>query len=527
MPPDRRPEGDNVTWIPGYWAWDDERSDFLWVSGTWRALPPGRAWMAGYWAKTTQGFQWTSGYWADAAAQATTYLAAPPATIEAGPNIVAPSIDYAWTPGCWLWYQGRYAWGPGYWAQGRSDWDWTPRSLCLDPSRIHLRRWLLGLLGRAARGPLCARPLCARSVCTARLPLLAKHCDRPGRVHGPICSCVRVSTHYYFGDYYAASYYQAGFYTSFSFQSSRHGYDPFYSHQRWEHRSDREWEHRVEASYQYRRDHESARPPRTWAEQRSINPNTAGNKQNHALVAMPIHQLATSKASTLGLQPLASAERQKLAQRGQEVQKSRDLRRTIESKPVETSGRKPGAVRGPAKAPLPRSPIVAKPANQFVRNQAPPKAQQAPNPDLRIQPAGPTVGRQPNADRNHPQPEARQPQSEKKSSPGRSEAKPGAMNTVPAPGLRQASKPAVTALEPQAPGRQNLGRSLEPAPKASSISLSKARQAPAWRAKHELTASEQGRAKPTKSQGKSVAEQPTPPPKPAIPPPVQEAHPRR
>ena len=43
VPPEERPEGDNVTWIPGYWAWDDERSDFLWVSGTWRALPPGRA----------------------------------------------------------------------------------------------------------------------------------------------------------------------------------------------------------------------------------------------------------------------------------------------------------------------------------------------------------------------------------------------------------------------------------------------------------------------------------------------------
>ena len=40
LPPDQRPEGANVMWIPGYWGWDDERSDFLWVSGVWRALPP-------------------------------------------------------------------------------------------------------------------------------------------------------------------------------------------------------------------------------------------------------------------------------------------------------------------------------------------------------------------------------------------------------------------------------------------------------------------------------------------------------
>src|ERR1043165_2148500 len=89
VPPEERPAGDNVTWIPGYWAWDDERSDFLWISGTWRALPPGRAWIAGYWGQTTQGYQWTSGYWADATAQETTYLPPPPATVEAGPNIIA------------------------------------------------------------------------------------------------------------------------------------------------------------------------------------------------------------------------------------------------------------------------------------------------------------------------------------------------------------------------------------------------------------------------------------------------------
>jgi hypothetical protein len=54
-----------------------------------------------------------------------------------------------------------------------------------------------------------------------------------------------VYEHYYFGDYYAASYVRGGYYASYSFQSSRYGYDPFYAHQRWEHRQDREWEHRV------------------------------------------------------------------------------------------------------------------------------------------------------------------------------------------------------------------------------------------------------------------------------------------
>ena len=42
QPPETRPEGENVVWLPGYWHWDDDRQDFLWVSGVWRAVPPGR-----------------------------------------------------------------------------------------------------------------------------------------------------------------------------------------------------------------------------------------------------------------------------------------------------------------------------------------------------------------------------------------------------------------------------------------------------------------------------------------------------
>ncbi len=56
LPPDQKPEGANVAWIPGYWGWDDERSDFLWVSGVWRALPPGRQWVPGLLEQLRAGF---------------------------------------------------------------------------------------------------------------------------------------------------------------------------------------------------------------------------------------------------------------------------------------------------------------------------------------------------------------------------------------------------------------------------------------------------------------------------------------
>jgi hypothetical protein len=413
VPPEEKPEGDNITWIPGYWAWDDERSDFLWVSGTWRALPPGRAWMAGYWGKTPQGYQWTSGYWADATARETTYLPPPPATVEAGPNLAAPSLDYGWTPGCWIWYQGRYAWRPGYWAPGRADWAWMPAHYVWTPRGYIFvggfwdypveRRGLLFAPVYFQAGVYSPRAYSYSPTIVIDLGVFTDHLFlRPSYQH------------YYFGDYYAASYHQGGFYASFSFQSSRYGYDPIYSHQRWEHRRDPQWEHRVEASYQYRRDHDTARPPRTWVAQRQINATTPESKQNRVLVAAPIDQLAKSKVSSVRFQPVAKEERQKLAQRGQEVQTSRAQRQTLEAKTVNTPAQKPSEVSGPAKVKLPTSPIVAKPANQLGKNQAPPKPQRAPKPDPKVQPKAATSGHPSNVDKGSPQTEPRQAESEKK-----------------------------------------------------------------------------------------------------------------
>src|SRR5713226_7858396 len=56
MPPDQKPEGANVTWIPGYWVWDEERKDFIWESGIWRDIPPDRQWVPGYWNQVEDGW---------------------------------------------------------------------------------------------------------------------------------------------------------------------------------------------------------------------------------------------------------------------------------------------------------------------------------------------------------------------------------------------------------------------------------------------------------------------------------------
>src|SRR5437764_764408 len=44
LPPDQKPDGENVQWIGGYWSWDEERAEFVWVSGFWRVPPPDQRW---------------------------------------------------------------------------------------------------------------------------------------------------------------------------------------------------------------------------------------------------------------------------------------------------------------------------------------------------------------------------------------------------------------------------------------------------------------------------------------------------
>jgi hypothetical protein len=55
-PPDQKPEGDNVQWMPGYWQLDADSPDFLWVSGFWRDVPPGRRWVPGAWQEVEGGW---------------------------------------------------------------------------------------------------------------------------------------------------------------------------------------------------------------------------------------------------------------------------------------------------------------------------------------------------------------------------------------------------------------------------------------------------------------------------------------
>jgi hypothetical protein len=356
VPPDQKPEGQNVTWIPGYWAWDDDRGDFIWISGIWRALPPGRQWVPGYWGQCDQGAQWTNGYWLDAKVTEVEYLPEPPATVEVGPNTGAPSAEYLWVPGCWVWHHGRYAWRPGYWALVRPDWVWVPAHYVCTPSGyVFIDGYWDYSLRR--RGVLFA-PVCFQASVYRRRGFFYS----PAIVIDPTvftdCLFLRPHyCHYYFGDYYAASHQQAGIYACFSFHN-HYGYDPIYAHERWEHRHDREWEHHVEADFKYRREHLEARPPHTLAAQMELSRSGLKPGQKSFTVAMSLDQLAKKKGTSMRFQPVAKEERERIAQHGLEIQKFRDERQRLETKaPGPVMGEPPKAAIGtPPKGTLEKLP---------------------------------------------------------------------------------------------------------------------------------------------------------------------------
>lgn len=380
IPPEQRPEGANVAWIPGYWAWDDERTDFLWVSGIWRALPPGRQWIPGYWAKSPQGTQWSAGYWADAKVTEVEYLSEPPATVEVGPNVEAPSVDHRWLPGCWLWQQNRYAWRPGYWAVGLSDWVWVPAHYIWTPR------------GYVCVGGYYDYSVARRGVLFAPVYFNASVYSRRGFFYSPVVVInpgvfathlfLRPSyCHYYFGDYYASNYSSSGFSPWFSFHTSNFGYDPFYAHQSWHHRSDRQWDSRVAADFANRRDHEEARPPRTWTAQRE----DATSSDKSFAVAASFDELATSKEAPIRFQPLAKEERQQIAQRGQEFRTTRDERQKLEAAAILPATGAPIGTVKPVKVKLPRTPITSQPVER-LGNDVPPQAIEGPRPDIKVEP---------------------------------------------------------------------------------------------------------------------------------------------
>jgi hypothetical protein len=232
IPPEIKPEGESVSWIPGYWAWDDERNEFIWVSGVWRKIPPGRRWVPGYWNEAEGGFRWVAGTWAPADVEELDLLPPPPESLEQGPNRVADSEDELWIPGCWVHRDNRYGWRPGYWSQGYANWVWIPDRYVWTPRGcLHVSGYWDYPVSR--RGYLFAPYRFRRDVYRHQDYVLAPHVAlHVDNVFSHLFVRPRCH-HYYYGDYYGSAHFNRGYLPWHHYH--KHHYCPLLSHYSWHH----------------------------------------------------------------------------------------------------------------------------------------------------------------------------------------------------------------------------------------------------------------------------------------------------
>jgi len=360
LPPDQQPDGANVNWIPGYWSWDDDRTDYIWVSGVWRDVPPGRQWIPGYWATVSGGMQWISGYWGDIAQEEVVYLPPPPESLEAGPSSPAPRPGNLWTPGCWVWQQSRYDWQPGYWVPQQQNWVWSPAHYTWTPrGSVYVPGyWDYDIVNRGVifapvyyQQPIYTRPQYRYSpVVVISLGAIVASLFVQPRSH-----------HYYFGDYYDRRYEEQGYFPWHSRRDQRYGDDPIFVHYRESQlRRDSDWDKHEDERFRHRRDNEDARPPRTLDLQRAFFKNRKGDAPEGFAIGRDLAEAVRSSDKPGRFRSINMDERKRMGERGDEVRRFQSERARLESAPADAGDAKAPRDKGePARLRMPRSPVAA------------------------------------------------------------------------------------------------------------------------------------------------------------------------
>lgn len=288
LPPDEKPEGDNVQWISGYWHFDEEKTDFIWISGFWRVPPPGRVWLPGSWRDVFGGRQWVRGFWQEIAPaqfqqpqapQQLEYLPPPPQPLEFAPSVPQPDATSFYVPGSWMW-RGHYVWRPGYWVGYRPNWVWVPAHYCATPGGYLFvdGYWDYPLERRGVLfAPVYFSPVALNRRAFFFTPSYAVSYQG---LFGALFVRRGYST-YYFGDYFEPRYTAIGFNawcgssrgTSFALNVNvGRGayYDPLWSHYQIQHRADPAFVTNIQNVYVGRYNGEVARPARTLVQQTTV-----------------------------------------------------------------------------------------------------------------------------------------------------------------------------------------------------------------------------------------------------------------
>jgi hypothetical protein len=337
-----RPQTEGAMWIPGYWSWDDQQGNFIWISGIWRNPPPGRQWVAGYWNAAPGGFQWTSGFWAPAATDAVQYYPQPPAPQEQGPTTDAPAPNAFWSPGYYDWQNNQFVWTSGFWTTGQPNWVWTPTCYSWTPR------------GYVFVSGYWDYALDHRGLVFAPVAFNPAVYARPGFVYTPsVVIDPGIFTfylfarptwcHYYFGDYFAEKFDRLGFYPWYRVGYGGYRYDPLFTYDHWYYaKRDPHWVQNLDRWHSYYRSHPDLRPPHTFAQQAKIAAAGTGRAdRRYMTIGEPLAKVARSADFPVRVTAVSAADRTRAvdvtrSQRDYQVQRSRaeatGVRATVPSK---------------------------------------------------------------------------------------------------------------------------------------------------------------------------------------------------
>ncbi|QJW99935.1 hypothetical protein FTUN_7558 [Frigoriglobus tundricola] len=319
LPPDQKPEGDNVQWIPGYWAWDDGTQNFMWISGCWRDVPPGRRWLPGHWQPVDGGWVWVAGFWAPNELTQVQYLPTPPPTLDQGPSAPPPDANSIYAPGCWVYVTNRYFWRPGHWIPYQANWVWTPPCYQWTPS------------GSIFIDGYWDYPLDQRGLLFAPAYIDPRVFGGGGRPYVPqqvvatdfllgalfVRSAAR---HYYFGDYFEPRFGKLGFVAWPDYHPVKGAYDPTFAYYHHQHAGDARWEPALRNLYKERLNGTIPRPPHSLVNQnealRAIGANKTAENFVHKDVNLthaqnvtalvPLNEIAKHRVTNLA--PIGGAK---------------------------------------------------------------------------------------------------------------------------------------------------------------------------------------------------------------------------
>ncbi|HPM82517.1 MAG TPA: hypothetical protein PLF81_17555, partial [Candidatus Anammoximicrobium sp.] len=359
-----KPAEENVIWIPGYWAWDEEREDFIYISGVWRVAPEGRRWVPGYWTQVDGGYQWVSGFWAPIAAEEIQYLPYPPESLESGPSSPAPSTEHYWVSGNWCYQNDRFAWRPGYWNTFREDWVWVPAHYVWTPGGAVFidgywdcpfrRRGVVFAPVWFSRPAYLRRGYCYTPSVVIDIPHLLVHLF----VYPRRC-------HYYWGDYYDYYPYRSRhFYTCYDYHG-RHGYDPVFAYYDAYHRHRHiDYTQRLRGWHDYFHHHKEFRPPHTLHAQTQLAARAKHNADlQYALLGNRLDDVLSGRGGPAHFERISQTHQQSW---NDAISQTRELTRRrldVETHPKHfdpdargpslTRGDGPARLGGPVDAPRP------------------------------------------------------------------------------------------------------------------------------------------------------------------------------